>query len=288
MDPVAGANIHANSYDGQGGWGWAETRLDGTYTVSGLPTGDYRIQADASDQGLTRQFFSSTPAWDLAARVTVTTSQTTPDIDFILSAGGSITGRVTNESTGQPIPGADVWANTFICCAGGNGARTTLDGTFTITGLAPGDYRVQVEVRESAYVREFYASTTAWDQATPVLVLSASTTPDIDFSLTTGGAISGTVTNEANGQPVANADVWANLYDCCGGGGWTRTRADGTYVLDGLPAGEFRVTAQAPEQGFVREFYASTTEWHLATGVLVTTGQSRVPGSGVRRGGGLE
>ena len=274
MEPVAGATIHTNSYDGRGGWGWAETRSDGTYTVRGLLTGDYRVQADASDRGLTRQFYTSTSAWDLAARVTVTTTQTTPNIDFILSAGGSISGRVTDESTGEPIARADVWADTFICCSGGNGARTALDGTYTITGLAPGDYRVRGEVRESAYVGEFYASTTAWDQATPVPVSAASTTPNINFSLTTGGAISGTVTNEANGQPVANADVWADLYDCCGGGGWTRTKADGTYVIDGLPSGEFRVTAQAPEQGFVREFYASTTEWHLATGVLVTTGQT--------------
>ena len=274
MNPVAGANIHANGYDGQGGWGWAETGADGTYTVRGLLTGDYRVQADASDQGLTQQFYTSTSAWDLAARVMVTTTETTPNIDFILSTGGNISGRVTDESTGQPVAGADVWADTFICCSGGNGARTALDGTYTITGLAPNEYRVKVEVHDSAYVGEFYASTTAWDQATSVSVQTASTTPNIDFSLTTGGAISGTVTNEASGQPVADADVWAELYDCCGGGGWTRTRADGTFTIDGLPAGEFRVTAQAPEQGFVREFYASTTEWHLATRVSVTTGQT--------------
>ena len=25
MNPVVGAGIHANNYDGEGGWGWAET-----------------------------------------------------------------------------------------------------------------------------------------------------------------------------------------------------------------------------------------------------------------------
>ena len=251
----------------------AGPRPDGTYTLSGLPTGDYRVQADASHQGLTRQFYTSTLDWELAARVSVTTTETTPNIDFILSSGGSITGLVTDEATGQPLSGVDVWADTFLCCGGGNGARTELDGTYTISGLAPGEYRVRAEKHESSYVGEFYASTTAWDQATPVTVVSDSTTPNIDFSLTSGGAISGTVTNEATGQPVANADVWADLYDCCGGaGGWTRTEADGTYIIDGLPGGTFRVTAQAPDQGFVREFYASTTEWHLATEVAVTAG----------------
>ena len=273
MNPVVGAGIHANNYDGEGGWGWAETGPDGTYTLSGLPTGDYRVQADASHQGLTRQFFTSTLDWELAARVSVTTTETTPNIDFILSSGGSITGVVTDETTGQPLSGVDVWADTFLCCGGGNGARTELDGTYTISGLAPGEYRVRAEKHDSSYVGEFYASTTAWDQATPVTVMSDSTTPNIDFSLTSGGAISGTVTNEATGQPIANADVWADLYDCCGGGGgWTRTEADGTYIIDGLPGGTFRVTAQAPDQGFVREFYASTTEWHLATEVAVTAG----------------
>ena len=195
----------------------AGPRPDGTYTLSGLPTGDYRVQADASHQGLTRQFYTSTLDWELAARVSVTTTETTPNIDFILSSGGSITGLVTDEATGQPLSGVDVWADTFLCCGGGNGARTELDGTYTISGLAPGEYRVRAEKHESSYVGEFYASTTAWDQATPVTVVSDSTTPNIDFSLTSGGAISGTVTNEATGAsrlvPVQPA---ARALGCCG------------------------------------------------------------------------
>ena len=273
MTPVARASIHANSYDGQGGWGWAQTRTDGTYEVTGLSSGDYRVQADASDQGLTQQFYSSTADWGLAARVSVAVGSTTPEINFILSSGGSIAGTVTDEATGLPIFGADVWAEVFDCCGGGNGTRTRLDGTYVISGLAPGNYRVQANVWDSAYVGEFFAGTSDWGQATPVTVGADTTTPDIDFSLTTGGSISGLIFDEATGLPIANADVWADTYDCCGGGGWTRSNLDGTYTIDCLSTGDFRVTAQADDQGYVREFYASTTGWHLAMRVAVTSSQ---------------
>ena len=269
MTPVASASVNASSYDGDGGWGWARTAADGTYTMTGLATGDYRVQADASEQGLTRQFYSSSDDWGLAMRVSAAAGQTTENIDFVLGAGGTIAGTVYSEIDGSPIPGADVWADRYDCCGGGNGDRTALDGTYLIQGLSTGDYRVRADTHQQAFVSEYYTSTTDWSQAERVAVTSGATTPDIDFSLATGGSISGTVVDQITGQPIAGADLWAEAYDCCGGGSGARTGADGTYTIDGLSAGDFRVTASTYQLGYVREFYPSTTNWNLATRVAV-------------------
>ena len=270
VTPVPDADVWADSYDCCGGGNGARTDDQGSYVIRGLAAGDYRVGVHARGLGLAGGFYESTTDWEQAVRVGVSTGTTTPSIDFFLAAGGAISGRVFSEDTGLPIANAEVWANSFECCGGGNGARTTPDGTYTIDGLAPGDYRVGVHIRDQGYAGEFYASTTDWNAATPVPVNAATTTAGIDFSLPEGGSISGVVTRQSDGTPIANADVWANSYDCCGGGNGTRTGPDGTYTLNGLVPGDYRVEVRAFGSGLVGEFYASTSDWNAAMPVNVT------------------
>ena len=270
VTPVPDADIWAETYDCcEGGGNGARSDDQGNYTIRGLAPGDYRVGVHAPGQGLAGGFYISTTDWEQAARVTVTTNTTTPDIIFLLATDGSISGTVFSEGTGLPIANVDVWANAYDCCGGGNGARTAADGTYTIDGLSPGSYRVGVHIQEQGFAGEFYASTTDWNDATPVVVASGADTANIDFSLPQGGSISGTVTDEATGQPVANAHVWANQYDCCGGGNGTDTDASGNYTIDGLAPGDYRVGVHSPGGGLVGEFYASTTNWNDAVRVSV-------------------
>ena len=83
-----------------------------------------------------------------------------------------------------------------------------LTGAFIISGLAPGDYRVGVfvDTAGSALAGEYY-NDSDWDGADPVSVTAGATTPNIDFGLDAGGSISGTVTRESDGTPIAGADV---------------------------------------------------------------------------------
>ena len=89
VTPIANAHVWANSYDGGGGNGYARTDSDGRYTITGLPAGDYRVEAAAGSQGFMREYYQETSDYQLASRVSVVSGQTTPDIDFTLNAGGS-------------------------------------------------------------------------------------------------------------------------------------------------------------------------------------------------------
>ena len=277
--PVINADVWANSYDGGGGGSGARTDVSGRYAISGIGAGDYRVQVSPSrtqDPDLSGEFFSSTTSWDDAARVTVVAGTTTRDIDFKLAAGGSISGRVVKASGGQGVDRAFVWAELYNCC-GGNGAETDSDGYFTIVGLPAGDYRVQAHGREgSGLVSQFYSSTSQWSQATPVSVVAGTTTPNVNFSLTGGGSISGKVVLADSGDPVVNAEVRANTFACCGGGGGTRTDINGEYTVSGLAAGTYIVEALHPKLGLAKQYYSSTSSFSQATSVTVAVGTTTV------------
>ena len=271
---VANADVRADSYQCCGGGEGTRSAADGTYTIDGLAPGDYRLEAHAPEQGLASEFYDNTTDWNLAARVTATVGQTTTDIDFSLVRGGSISGTVYEADGLTPVPNADVWADSYDCCGGGNGTRSAADGAYTIQGLVSGDYRVQARAPERGLAGEIYDNTTDWDLASSVTVSAGQTTANVDFSLAAGGSISGTVYESDGVTPVPNADLWAESYDCCGGGEGARTGVDGTYTIDGLTSGDYRVMARAPERGLAGQFYDNTTDWDLATSVTVAAGQT--------------
>ncbi len=79
------------------------------------------------------------------------------------------------------------------------------DGSYTIPGLAPGDYRVRA--RCNGYFSEYYDNVTDIGSATPVTVTTIDTS-GINFTLTPCGSISGSVVSD-NGTPVYGGHVMA-------------------------------------------------------------------------------
>ncbi|TDA68928.1 MAG: hypothetical protein D9V47_06585 [Clostridia bacterium] len=264
--PIAGADVWADFWDGK--WaGGTRTGADGCYTIRGLPGGDYRVQAEAP--GWAREVYQDTLRHDQATQVTVTAPGDTPNIDFTLEPGGTISGWVT-DADGNPLAGVGV----SVDGPGyGFGAETDADGYYRVEGVAYGSYLVRAPAHggwapgDDNWVMEYYHEKVGEDAADVVEVSAAR--PDVtdsNFTLEPGGSISGRVTDEA-GSPIAGADVWADFWDGKWAGG-TRTGADGCYTIRGLPGGDYRVQAEAP--GWAREVYQDTLRHDQATPVTVT------------------
>jgi Carboxypeptidase regulatory-like domain len=82
------------------------------------------------------------------------TGSTTSGINAALAAGGQISGTVTDASTSSPVAGVFVQAYD----SGGNPvgySQTASDGTYTLSGLATGSYKVGF-VPSGNYVPQFY------------------------------------------------------------------------------------------------------------------------------------
>ena len=165
--------------------------------------------------------FLSATDWNAATPVSVSAATTTDDINFTLVGGGSTSGTVyVSNSSSTPLAGANVWASDFYGSGGHGWARTRVDGTYTIEGLAAGDYRVAAQFE--GLVHKIFDDTTQWDLATPVTVIDGQNTTGTDFTLVSGGTITGTVYDGAM-NPVVGAGIHANNYDGEGGWGWAET-----------------------------------------------------------------
>jgi protocatechuate 3,4-dioxygenase beta subunit len=261
-NPIEGAWVGAGLYDGSW-WGQAASIADGTYKITGLVTGEYRV--DVWAEGYLHEYYNGMRQPEDATPASVLEGQETPNINFSLDLGGTISGIVT-DAQGNPIEGA--WVEAYSDDGGGWGdAETGSDGTYKITGLVTGEYRV--DVWAEGYFQQFYDGVRDWELATLVPVVEGQDTPNINFGLDLGGTISGIVT-DAQGNPIEGA--WVEAYSDNGNGwGNAETGSDGSYNIGGLVAGEYRVEIWA--DGYLHEFYNSVRDWELATLVPVVEGQ---------------
>ena len=118
----------------QTGHGSDTSRRDGSYELTGLRPGSYKLELG------TRLGIAPEDGFrvEVAAGATV-------ERDLVLDAAGSIKGTVV-DADGRPVGGVDITAQ--LTDGSGRGWGTTLAddrGAFTIEGLRPGEYRVTAQ-----------------------------------------------------------------------------------------------------------------------------------------------
>ena len=90
-----------------------------------------------------RQYYHGRLTLASADPISVSAGQTTAGIDAAMLTGGKITGTVTDASTHSAVSGANV----YVYDANGNyfsTAYTGSDGSYTVTSLPTGSYRIEV------------------------------------------------------------------------------------------------------------------------------------------------
>lgn len=229
----------------------------GTYSVPNLPAGTYYARA-FSNTHIQEMYddVSCVPTCSVedATPIVVSAGATTPGIDFALHRGGSITGSVTEDGTGDPL--SDVLIIVRDANSGIRAITTTLaDGTYTAGGLPTGTY--YAETHSDTHADELYddapcTSSCDTSDGTPISVTVGVTTPGIDFALSPAGSVAGTITDAVTGQPLA--DVHVNVRDTSGNTiSAGVSGSDGTYVVTGVPTAT--VYALAHDETYVDELY---------------------------------
>jgi hypothetical protein len=311
--PLADVEVDVSGGPGVDGW-WGTsgdsvcTSSDGSYAVSGLPSGTYTVDfttspffdnanCDTASDYLT-QFFDGEPGgasdYADASPVSVTVGSATTGIDATLSPSGGISGTVTDQSN-ENIENVDVVA---FDSSGNQDASdcTAADGTYELTGLTPGAYTVEFSgdcgVADN-YVTQYYdgspGGASASSGGAAVSVSGGATTEGIDAVLAPGGQISGTVTN-ASSEPIANVEV--DVYDSAGDEvSSSCTAADGTYTIPALGTGSYDVDFDAsgfeefgdfgvfpdecaPVDSYISQYFSDASAPATATAVGVTAGDT--------------
>ena len=199
-----------------------------------------------------------------------------PSVEVRLPLGRHISGTVTSPS-GAPVAGAHIDATDDIVFVS---ATTSVDGTYILHGVRNSAYRVYASVAPEVFVAEYYGvpdSTADYYSASMVTVDGADVSGiDIRLGAKPLTGISGTIRDPA-GQPVGGVTVQASGYPSSGS---TTSDADGSYRIDALEAGDYRLYIQ-PQQG--SDFYAGpavdgTVGLPSSDPTVVTVGDSDTTG----------
>jgi protocatechuate 3,4-dioxygenase beta subunit len=165
---------------------------------------------------------------------------------MISTATGAISGTITDIETGTPLANILVDASLVGRYAEGGIAFTDKAGFFDIQALKPGEYTLlsgNTQVMESVYAREWWKGHPDWESADLVTVLAGQVTT-VDWALTLGGVIEGTVTDEVAGVPISGVNVGFVYFESespvTGMGAFTTDEA-GVYRISGLQAGDYLV-----------------------------------------------
>jgi hypothetical protein len=257
------------------------TVANGTYTLTGVPTGGVHVQfwtTGFCPGGVAASF---APQWwngqataDTATIVNVSAGGTQSNINAALLASGSFSGTVTAFSGGAPLQGICVAAyKPFVEGVPAQlitSTSTAADGTYNLSGAPVGNIDVKFYATSfcpggtaSSYAMQWYNNQPLQASANEITIGAGANTPNVNAALVAGGSISGTVTSAAtlsglSGICVAAFSTDANPVVVAS----TGTSAGGGYTLDGIPAGnvQVRFNSQGFCPGGVLQHFA--TQWY--------------------------
>ena len=249
--PVLGNTNPSSCFENEG-----ETAADGTYTIHGLASGEYKIHFFGGSGNYLGRWYPDKPTRAEAAAVTVTAPAPLAGIDATLQSGGVISGTLLESGTHNPIQFAQICAKpvsgTNLYCS-----QTKAGGEYSVYSLPTREYVVEFAGPDNStdwpYVPSFSGGTTDPATATPVGVTAGSKTGGVDGEVEKGGTIGGHVSDAVSHEPAFGIEACAYS----GGtivGHCEPTGHEGDYTIIGLPAGSYAVRFVPADGGDEQDF----------------------------------
>jgi len=244
LEAAEGGRISGRIYDRDSGDGIAEVQIyayatdspnagrrevksgaDGAFVFKGLQAATYRVEYRKPHGYPDARSGDS----DRERLVTAEVAKEAGGVDFALSRGFTISGRVVDES-GKPLGEASVNGN----ASQGNAydyVQTKPDGTFVLAGFSPNQ---QVSVSAS---KQGYAMVAKANTRDEILKIEDAPLTGVEIVLGAESSVSGTVVDSA-GRPLPSVEVY--IYRLPSGGGPGETSAvDGSIKFAQLSEGEY-------------------------------------------------
>lgn len=212
--PLVGATVSLSESSGFTFRGGASDG-DGRYRLDGIPPGTRIVQAEHEDYRRAVR--------ELEVRLGENS------LDLRLEGGVEVSGRVVDEG-GVPVPSARVLLREGSNFWDQPGATSGADGSFTLSGVADGTYRVLAE-------KEGFARSPEGIE----VKVAGSSVGGVEVKLTSGGAIVGQLSGlEFNELSEVQVSLRGRGFQA------GRVLPDGTYRIDHVGPGDHQVVATLP------------------------------------------
>jgi GDSL-like Lipase/Acylhydrolase family/Carboxypeptidase regulatory-like domain len=263
---LAGVQVYAETSDGDFGYG--ETGADGSYSITGLASGSYKVEFYSDLEEFEPQWWDGKGSEAEATAIELTAGQSVSHIDAELTPDPTIIGKVT-AAGGGPLAGVGVYAESTD---GGPSAwaYTAPDGTYTVPGLHAGSYKVAFSLDDFEF--QWYQGKATEPEADPLTLARGEARQHIDVALAPDAALSGVV-KLADGGASGGIEVYAERTDGVGSG-QTATEEDGSYTIDGLPAGHYKVQFDAGGLNYETQWYDDEPTEGTADEVDLVSGEN--------------
>ncbi|MBU6409604.1 MAG: carboxypeptidase regulatory-like domain-containing protein, partial [Verrucomicrobia bacterium] len=245
----------------------ARTAADGKFRIENFPAGGQALLS------VKRAGFALRPMANPASYGELPFHDGQEDIVLTLDPAGTVTGKVVERATGQPLGSACLGLlpaapGTAIFSSDSGMNRSAADGTFQISDVAAGSYQIEAYWTNEP-VPEWIAEPVA------ITVGAGETVSDVRLEADKGGIVEVTVRGKANEELIAQATISAFSQAFRGGFNPSgMTGGNGVGYLR-LPAGQYSVAAQkqdwcpAQESVTVAEGQTNRVTFHLAAAFKV-------------------
>lgn len=266
---------------GERGWtGHTTVAADGSYRITGLPTGEYIMNFSVS--GALGQWYSGATSWRTAKAISVAAGQDVTGIDAALVKAASISGTATVP------PGVEAGKVIISAYATGNPSASVgstylkADGRYSLNYLPAGSYTVEFATvystdfqdQDSGAQVQWYNDADSFDDATAIVLGTGEDRTGVNASLVKGASISGKVKDpDSTGEYQTTVSLFASGTPGVALETAVINQSDPQYVFKGLRAGSYVV-------GFSDERNLSQSQWwenadtfESASDITVTRGQ---------------
>jgi protocatechuate 3,4-dioxygenase beta subunit len=235
---------------------------DGAFAIDGLPAGAYAVSIESTDSILGWQT-------DPGEEIAIGGGKETELGTVKLNAAGQLRGSVVDDS-GEPLADLDVSAVRYPDGLDGEGmvwadAVTDGAGAYELVGLPAGSYVVEVDPGPDRSV-VYYPGVEDLADAEATEAVAGAAREVGPVVLATPGALAGDVL-DPSGRPAVGIDVTVFAYagvDEDGYPAWAPGQAgvtgtNGSYLVDGVPAGSYKVWFDGGD-GYVSEYLGGEFE----------------------------